>query len=186
MFRMALGVGSVAILVLSTAGCQMCCHPYDKSGPVFCDGCPSSTNSRAGSILGDSPEPSMSVAKNPVRRESVSPSPKLVQAKKQRPSFSYVMTGRRTESPSPTLAEAKRPQKSVFNTMAGDRPEGPQLGPAQPGDVAGSERIVSVTERVVGPSADSSQAATEAPPASFRPSPATAWTARRPTTELVR
>jgi len=210
MFRMAFGVGSVAILLLSAAGCQMCCHPYDKSGPVFCgDGCSSSTCSRAGSILAGCPEPSVLPAKNPANQEPASPTP--AQAKKQRPSvsygmagsragsmsptpvqakkqhrpISYVMAAKRADSPSPTFAENPTPQKSPPYEMTPNRAEGPQLGPAQPGDVPGSERIVSVTERVVGSSADSSHAATETSVAS-QPLPQTGWTARRPTTELMR
>jgi len=70
--------------------------------------------------------------------------------------------------------------------MAGDRVQGPLLGRAQPGDVPGSERIVSVTDRVVKPSADSFQAAEESSPESSQPLPATRWTARRPTTEVLR
>jgi hypothetical protein len=187
MFRMALGVGSVAILVLSAAGCQMCCHPYDQSGPVFCDdGCSASCQTRAGSILADSPEASALLSKNSAPQKPVSPTPAPAQAKTRRPSISYVMTGRRADSPSPALVEAKKPQKPFSYAKAGSRPEGPQLGPAQPGDVPGSERIVSVTERTVGPSADSSQAATEAPQEASLPLPANRWTARRPTTELLR
>jgi hypothetical protein len=213
MFRLALGVGSIAILVLSATGCQMCCHPYDRSGPVFCDGCSSSACSRAGSIFAGCPEPSVSLAKDSTHRGPASESPTPAQAKrqrppttsyvasgkkadstlltpvqsrKQRPPISYVMAGNRADSPLPTLAEAKQPQTPASFPTAGDRPEGPLLGPAKPGDVPGSERIVSVTEKVVGPSAESSEAATEPSPAPSRSMPATGWTARRTTNELLR
>ncbi len=186
MFRMVLGLSSVAILVLSAAGCTMCCHPYDNSGPVFSDGgCQASTHSRAGSILAGSPEPSVVLANDPIHRKPVSQSPTPDQAKRQLPSMSYVMTGRQAERSSPTPL-AKKPQEPFSYTMAGNRPEGPLLGSAQPGDVPGSERIVSITDRAVGPSADSSQAAAEASPAPARPLPPSRWTARRPTTELLR
>ena len=52
MFRMALGLGVVAVL-LAVAGCTMCCHPYDYCGPVY-DDCgyhSCSPCSRAGSVL---------------------------------------------------------------------------------------------------------------------------------------
>jgi hypothetical protein len=96
------------------------------------------------------------------------------------------MAGKRAGSPSAASAAAKKPQKSVSYVRAGKGPEGPQLGPAQPGDVPGSEKIVSVTERVVGPSADSLQAAAEPSPESSRQLPINGWAAHRPATELVR
>jgi len=165
MFRTALGLGFVAI-VLAAAGCQMCCHPYDRSGPVFSDdGCPSSTHSRAGSFFAGSPQPSVLPTKNQIQDESASPSPVPDQAKRRGHSISYVMAGDR---------------------VPGERVQGPLLGRAQPGDVPGSERIVSVTDRVVGPSADSSQAAEDSSPASSKPLSANGWTARRPTTEVLR
>ena len=180
MLRMALGLGSVAILVLAGAGCQMCCHPYDKCGPVFSDdGCSSSTHSRAGSILAGSLEPSMAVTTSSNHGQPASPSPTPAQAKKPQKSISYVMAGKRADSPSPTPVQAKKPQKPISYVMGGKRPEGPLLGPAQPGDVPGSERIVSVTERVL-PSADPSQAAAEASSESSKPLPPSGWSARRP------
>jgi hypothetical protein len=189
MFRMALGVGSVAILVLAATGCKMCCHPYDKSGPVFSDcGCQSSTCSRAGSIFAGDPGPTVTATKNSPHDGAVSPSPTPAQpqAKRQRPTISYVMASKRAASPSAAVAEAKKPQKPVSYAMAGKRPEGPQLGPAQPGDVPGSEKIVSVTERVVGPSGDSTQVAAEPSSESSKTLPTNGWAAHRPTTELVR
>jgi hypothetical protein len=210
MFRMVLGVGSAAILILTAAGCQMCCHPYDKSGPVFCgDGCSSSPCSRAGSIFAGNPGPSV-VAETPAHQKSASPSPTPAEAKKQRApasrtlashrpnsssthasakkpqkAMSYVMADKRVKSPSPTPTQTEQPQESTSG-MVGRRPEGPLLGSAQPGDVPGSERIVSITERVTGPSADSPQDASEASPTPSRPSPANGWTARRPTIERLR
>jgi len=159
MFRTAFALGSVAILVAAT-GCTMCCHPFDHSGPVFSDDGCSSSNARAGSIFGGSPQPSVLPTKNQIRDESVSPSPTPAQTKQQGQPFSYVMGGNHTQ--------------------------GPLLGHAQPGDVPGSERIVSVTERIVKPSADSSQAAEESPPETSQPLPATGWTARRSSTETLR
>ena len=66
MLRTALGVGAIALL-LATAGCRMCCHPYDYCGPVYedrgCQSCGSQT--RAGSILAGGP-----LAAAPVASES--------------------------------------------------------------------------------------------------------------------
>ncbi len=189
MFRMALGVGSVAILALTATGCNMCCHPYDKSGPVFSDcGCPSLTCSRAGSIFVGDPGPAVVATKTSSHDGTVAPSPTPAQAtaKKQHPSVSYVMAGKRADSTSSAVAHAKKPQKPASYVMAGKRPEGPQLGPAQPGDVPGSEKIVSVTERVVGSSADSSQAAAEPSPESSRTLPINGWAAHRPATDQTR
>jgi hypothetical protein len=50
MFRTALGLGLAAAFVAST-GCTMCCHPYDRCGPVYDQGCSSCSGARAGSIL---------------------------------------------------------------------------------------------------------------------------------------
>jgi hypothetical protein len=182
MFRMALSLGSVAILIVAAAGCQMCCHPYDHSGPVFSDdGLGASSHTRAGSILSGNPHPSISPTTSPTQDKSVSPSPTPSptpdQARKHHKSFSYVMSGNQSQG-----AARSRPQQE----LSGTRPQGPLLGKAQPGDVAGSERIVSVTERTVGPSADSSQIADDPSPTPAKSLPSAGWTARRPTTDLMR
>jgi hypothetical protein len=146
MFRTALGLGVVAVL-LATAGCRMCCHPYDYCGPVYngrgCQSC--SPHSRTGSILSGAPElaPMPGLARRQVQGESVS-------------------------------------RASLKNQVQGD---------IRPGDVPGSEQIVSVTDRVVDPSAVSSnppQVAAEAAPEPLEPLPAKGWTARRPTPEVTR
>lgn len=59
MFRMALGLGLVAVS-FTLAGCRMCQHPFDYCGPVYdyatdCQSC--SMQSRAGSILENTPAP---------------------------------------------------------------------------------------------------------------------------------
>jgi hypothetical protein len=61
----------------------------------------------------------------------------------------------------------------------------------RPGDVPGSQKIVSVTDRVVGPSADSAASTELAADASPEPKPSQPvtskrWTARRPTPETIR
>ena len=51
MFRTALGWGLVTAL-LAFAGCRMCSHPYDYSGPVYGHEHQSySTQARAGSVF---------------------------------------------------------------------------------------------------------------------------------------
>jgi hypothetical protein len=79
---------------------------------------------------------------------------------------------------------AHKPQRNVQNMQAGVR------GTARLGDVPGSEKIISVTDRTVGPSASAGEqqtvAAESATEESSRPLPASGWTARRPTTELQR
>jgi hypothetical protein len=73
-------------------------------------------------------------------------------------------------------------------------------GQTKPGYVPGSERIISVTERVVKPAAEStqvagqpsqladesSQLADQSSPESSKPLPSSGWTARRPTSEVLR
>ena len=160
MFRMALGVGSVAILLVAT-GCQMCCHSYDDAGPVFSeDGCPSSAHSRAGSIFAGVPQASLLPTTNQTPDEPA--------------------------SASPTPAPAKKKGQSALLGMSGSAAHGWMQAQPQPGDVPGSRRIVSVTDRAVKPSTDSPQATDERSPESSRQLPATGWTARRPSTELLR
>jgi hypothetical protein len=142
MLRTASGLGVVVVL-LATAGCRMCCHPYDYCGPVYGPGCQScSPCARAGSILSGAPQVVSSPV--PVRREVHQELPGIVQGQIQ--------------------------------------------GKMQLGDVPGSERIVSVTDRVVGSSADSAESAemASAPADSAMSSPGKGWTARRPTSEILR
>jgi hypothetical protein len=48
---------SVVAMILFSAGCKMCCHPYDRCGPVYdnCTGHPYCSCARAGSILSNPP-----------------------------------------------------------------------------------------------------------------------------------
>jgi hypothetical protein len=163
MFRTALGLSSVAIL-LASAGCNMCSHPYDNSGPVYSqDGCQSSPHARAGSILAGDSQPTSSPAapQTPIQEKSV-------------PSVS---------------ARPKTQGQSVSFDTVGGRVQNRVKGPSQTGDVPGSERVVSVTDRVVKPADDSSQVAEESSPESSessKPLPSSGWTARRPTPEVLR
>jgi hypothetical protein len=180
MFRSALGLGALAIL-LAASGCTMCCHQYDHSGPVYSDdgSASSSMHSRAGSILGGggTSQPAMSPTRHrlqeqpndPIPDDALTPTPAAAKTKKQHKPMSYVMTGAQKQG-----------------QRVGERPQGPLLGKAQPGDVAGSERIVSVQDRVVKPADDAPQVAEDAPQNFSRPLPSSGWTARRPTSEMLR
>jgi hypothetical protein len=52
-----IGMLSVVAVLFFAAGCTMCCHPYDKCGPVYddCSGHPYCSSGRAGSILENPP-----------------------------------------------------------------------------------------------------------------------------------
>jgi hypothetical protein len=166
MFRMALSLGVVAVL-LTIAGCTMCCHPYDYCGPVYGDcGCNScSPCCRTGSVLSGSSEPMLSSgqAQRQVRGQSLA----------HVPSQRQVQSGRKPRD----VPNSER--------VASNRPsQGQVQDGSKPRDVPNSERIVSVTNRVVGPSVaadDSSQAATESFPTPPKPPVAQGWTARRTT-----
>jgi hypothetical protein len=205
MIRTALILGCSALLIAAT-GCTMCCHPYDQSGPVFSeDGTSSSMHSRVGSILGGSsqssslgatPRPAALPADSQMQDKSPSPTPTPAppQARKQRQPIPYAKKSGGVEGqkrPSISYAKdagrAERPKRpSVSFAKDAGRTDGPTLGSAQPGDVAGSERIVSVTDRVVNSSGDASPAADEPVPQSSKALPATGWSARRPTGEVLR
>jgi hypothetical protein len=146
MVRRTFGLGVVAIL-LASAGCRMCGHPYDYCGPVYDSGdCqPCGSHSRAGSILSGTPE--------------ITSSPDLAER------------GLRGKTMSPA---------SLRNEVQGEM---------RPGDVPGSERIVSVTDRVVEPStpsADSPQVSADLSTEPSKSLPAKGWMARRPTSDFSR
>jgi hypothetical protein len=140
MFRAALGLGLVAVLVAFT-GCTMCCHPYDRCGPVYDQGCSSCSGARAGSILEGGVSESM---------------------------------------PAQIVGNSRH---NVQTMQAGARGQ-PRLGL-----VPGSEKILSVTDRTVTPSAgdgDAPAIAAESATESAKPLPSSGWTARRPTAETQR
>jgi hypothetical protein len=158
MFRTVLGVSSVAILLAAT-GCTMCSHPFDNSGPVYSqDECQSSGHARAGSVLDKNPQPSESLEQTQTEEKPTS----LVSAR------------------------PKMQGHSVSSDTAGGRVHAKVTEKTNAGDVPGSERIVSVSEQVVKPAADSPQVAEESPSDSSQPLPSTGWTARRPTPEVLR
>jgi hypothetical protein len=158
MFRTVLGLSSVAIL-LAAAGCCMCSHPYDNSGPVYSqDGSESSGSSRVGSILDKNSQPSQSL-------EQIQPQEK---------------------TKSSVAARPKTRGQSVSSDTVDDGAQGKVTEKLKTGDEPDLEQIVSETERVVKPVADSSQEAEESLPDSAKSLPSTGWTARRPTPEVLR
>lgn len=146
MLRTALGVGVIAVL-LAAMGCTMCCHPYDRCGPVFNGPCHPSCSPcyRANSILSGTPAPM--------------PSSGVAQRQPAGPPASQV---------------------SMQDAIRGD---------ARPGDVAGSQRIISVTDRKVessAPPAAQSQVASESSSEPASSPSSKGWTATRPTTDVAR
>lgn len=172
MLRMALGLGVAAVLAAAT-GCTMCCHPYDQCGPVYGGPCHSSCSPcyRANSTLAGTAD-SMSAVE--ARR----------QAARQRAS-SQVATAAGPMASS-TVAQrqaARQPtsQAAMEDAIPAD---------AKPGTVAGSQRILSVTDRKVeSPAAPAAQhqVASESPSESAGSVTSTGWTAVRPSsTEVAR
>jgi hypothetical protein len=194
-----------ATIILTAVGCNMCSHPYDHSGPVYSqDGCGSS-HGRAGSILDGSSSPSPSMVKTQIPDESVAPeSARQKTRKSAEQSVSSEMLDDQAQTKTPRTRSRTAASRVTPNTrtqanasrMTAQAPATPDsidervpgriFGQTQPGDVPGSEKVVSVTERIVNPSADSSTAASEPSTEPSKPLPASGWTARRPTTDVMR
>lgn len=165
MLRTASGLSVVAIL-LAAAGCTMCCHPYDYCGPVYdSPGCQScGSHSRAGSILAGEPE--------------LTESPEMVERSVPNKSMASISSREPVQRQSASYGQRERQVQ----------------GQPRFGDVPGSEKIVSVTDRVVGsdqPAADQPQIAADpsAEPSVkpfVLPAATKGWTARRPTPEIQR
>lgn len=160
MFRTASGLAALAILSIAT-GCQMCSHPFDHCGPVYDGpGCQScSTRARAGSILSGDSD--------------IMPSPEPAAKPTPAKSLSPTASRSRSHRQAPSSASIARHVKDQM----------------QPGDVPGSERIVSVTDQVVESPENSADQPQVAVNPSQEPSQLTVskgWTARRPTPELQR
>jgi hypothetical protein len=169
MLRTGLGLGVAAVL-LAAAGCRMCCHPYDYCGPVYqggdCQSC--SRGDRAGSVLAGTPDTwaSPTVTPRPARSQAVVSTPRRVQ------------TSGQTASPRRVRTSG---QSASFATVGG-RVQGRVEGEVRTGDVPGSERIVSVTDRAVDgseSSADQPEFASQPATESVSSLPASGWTARR-------
>lgn len=204
MFRMTLGMFAVALL-LSATGCQMCCHPYDYSGPVYSDGCQCSGGARAGSIFAGggvtstgtvppdgqvkrgvkkqiSDEPSSYVSERPKTKVS-RPAPVIDSGENWSPTVGSAVKYKRQ-------ASVGRPAKVAESGENWSPEVAAAVKSQRPGYVPGSERIISVTERVVKPAGDSSQSgeqlADKSGPSTSESMPSSGWTARRPTPEVLR
>jgi hypothetical protein len=183
MFRTAFGLSCIAILFAAT-GCQMCSHPYDCSGPVYSqDG--SCSGGRAGSILGGAPEISTPVqGQDQPTGQATSYASARPRSKVSRQPASFGAADTR-----PRSMVSKQP--TSFGAADNWSPSGVaglrgQTGQTEPGYVPGSERIISVTERVVKSAGDSPQVTEESSPESSKPMSSSGWTARRPTSEVMR
>jgi hypothetical protein len=172
---------AVALVVLATAGCCMCCRPYDHCGPVYqgCGGCSCRSQPRAGSILDGS------VASGTVMTGSTStgaPHPARVPSQGEAPSqpkLGLVPGSERIVSVTDRVVDPSA-TSAGSSSMAGQ----PKLG-----IVPGSERIVSVTDRVVDPSASSTGSSSVMADSSAdapRLLPSNGWTARRATPDVLR
>ncbi len=166
MFRRALGLGLLGILS-ATVGCRMCCHPYDYCGPVYqCDGCgcPSCCgHSRANSVL--EPIPQREYAQGSVEYQARSQANNQVRHQAQ------------SQVRRPVQSDADRQMRQEAQAQA------------RPGDVPGSERILSVTDRAVGPTAtptDPPATAEASPGDSSQTLPSSGWTARGSTGGILR
>jgi hypothetical protein len=165
MARTTLGLAVVSVLLAAT-GCRMCCHPYDYSGPVYQDqGCSSCRSQpRAGSILDGS------VAGEPAVSRSVADS-----STASRPVASRSVVSR------PTATATSRPTSMPVPSQVSDQ--------THEGLVPGSERLISVTDRVVDPSGAStspSSAVADSSADSPQLLPSRGWTARRATSDMFR
>ena len=143
MFRMVLGLVLVGACIM-LAGCRMCRHPYDYTGPVY-DGPQGSSSwqTRAGSVL----------------------------------------DGRGTM---PMYSEEYQPTYAGdYQEEVTDRGRQELIGAEpQPGDVSGSAKIVSVTDRVLGDENGSIETSRMAENSSDATLPSAGWTARRPTSAV--
>jgi len=198
MLRFACAVGVAAVLC-ATAGCRMCCHPYDYSGPVYhgggCLDCGS--RGRAGSILegrsgivveemppGDFSPPEAPPSQSdlsehrqvvPSKEREVKPVPSSISDRSAQVASAEWRT-RKEAKPRQTVATVSRPAPAADSQQPTDAEIQRMIQrELRAGDVPGSERIVSITERVVG----ESETASEAPDRPFQELPASGWTARR-------
>lgn len=177
MFCRALGLGLLAVLVSSSVGCRMCCHPYDYCGPVYqgdgqCQSC-CSGHARVGSVLDPASGRSLGQHEDgaPHRAKVQTPTPASSE-------------GRAAPAEVPTPAPIKSQPPATMPNEARRQLNQQVQSERRPGDVPGSERIISVTERIVGPqaaSAESEVAEASSAPSQQQSLPSSGWTARRST-----
>jgi hypothetical protein len=155
MSRTTLSILFMAFTAIATTGCRMCQHPYDYSGPVYQNhgsGCASCSSHGRAGSVLDG------------ETEYISEGSVL----ESQPKTNTKIISEEPVSEEPL--QGRVPSKALSI-------EGPRFG-----DVPGSERIISVTERVVSPdeSATTSQQIAESNgPASVKSMPSKGWTARR-------
>jgi hypothetical protein len=160
MLRIALKIGAAAVLLVS-AGCQMCCHPNDYSGPVYDgpNGERSSMTHRAGSILSDGPA-ATTTSSSDVARRSTNNDKKVVVAKS---------------------SSQKQTQLKKQRDIA-------QKDDAAPNDLAqGMEGLVSTTDHAAKPAVAPSVSSREiTTPEAPQPLSENGWTtARHSTTDMT-
>jgi hypothetical protein len=134
----------------------MCCHPYDNCGPVVngdaCQSC--DTRARVGSVFAGTATDETTVSES-----NQTPTP--AKPPKANDTPTPAKPPKATNSPTPAKVPGKtaavRSKKSTHSqsasfTQKNGRIRGQVQGQARPGLVPGSEKIVSVTDRVVEPS----------------------------------
>jgi hypothetical protein len=129
------GLGLIWV-VLSGAGCTMCCHPYDDCGPVYdvCGGRPVCSHARCGSILEGGI--SLSAARNVVPVPSKVPPSPFIEPK--------VSPQQPTLTPEPTVV----PETAGVSHGPSDPTPGEE--PAELEAQAGDVQILSAGEQGVG------------------------------------
>jgi hypothetical protein len=176
MVRIGFAVAVIAV-VATTAGCTMCCHPYDGCGPVFeghgryATGC--SCCARAGSVYSECADASMSTSEMPVQNASARAKTRIAS-----------QPARSTAATVPTKARSATRQRPSSTEMAGTvkKPRPATHQRARSAEAAGSEKILSVTDHAVDSPklAAGSQAQPEKISAeAARPLADRGWTARR-------
>ncbi|NLF09037.1 MAG: hypothetical protein GX594_13810 [Pirellulaceae bacterium] len=163
MLRTGLGLGLLAVSIMFS-GCRMCRHPYDYCGPVY-NGPhgPSSWHSRAGSVL-----------------DGTQAMPDYYE--EYQPAYTGNPQPTRAVAPQPTRAGDYRPARPDDYQSADSRDYKALLADeAQPDDVPGSMRVLSVTDRVLGEGNAPIETNRIAEDNSSGAPSSAGWTARRPT-----
>lgn len=198
MWRYPLGWACV-IVSFTLTGCTMCCHLNDYCGPVYENGCTDcSSHHRAGSILEGGQHRELVPRPMPqLQPQRAVPTPARPKPTANATASRAVYRQQATpvsHRASATAAKPRVPTKANRLDLAEERAMvGPQ-GEGKTGDVPGSERIVSVTERIVGdterggdlaPEITHGEAANDGV-AAVQKLPASGWTARKSDSDLLR
>lgn len=171
MVRTSLAVAVLGVLA-TAAGCTMCCHSYDYCGPIY-DG-PYATgcehNLRANSVFSGTAQmpPSTPTARQKAQGAQPTAQPPAQPALQSEPQSGLQPEPQLVPQPMSESASQRVPQSWSS------------------GEMAGSERIISVTERTVEPPALTLDASAEPSSATTKTTmPSRGWTARRSTDESV-